>query len=51
MYECCSAYRVGVTAKGTAMYGLEISDNTGELEPEPYFRYIANMHGDEPTGR
>ena len=37
--------------KGAPLYALEISDHAGELEPEPYFRYIANMHGDEPSGR
>ena len=42
---------VGKSAAGTDMWALEISDKPGVDEPEPKFKYVANMHGDETSGR
>jgi hypothetical protein len=30
---------------------LEISDHAGKVEAKPNFKYIGNIHGDEPSGR
>jgi hypothetical protein len=45
-------FSIGVSAVDkTPLYVLEISDNPGVQEPEPNFKYVANMHGDETSGR
>mmetsp|Transcript_4573 Transcript_4573/g.8325 ORF Transcript_4573/g.8325 Transcript_4573/m.8325 type:complete len:544 (-) Transcript_4573:1669-3300(-) len=33
------------------LWVLEISNRPGELEAKPYVKFVANMHGNEPTGR
>ena len=42
---------IGKSVQGVDLFAVEISDKPGADEPEPKFKYIANMHGDEPSGR
>ena len=43
---------VGKTAGGSEIHAIHISDNVNVSEPgEPYVKFIANIHGNEPTGR
>ena len=46
-----TANSIGKSAQGRDIWALEISDAPGVSEPEPAFKYVGNMHGDEPSGR
>eukprot|EP00959_Pyramimonas_sp_CCMP1952_P298253 6238410-Pyramimonas_sp.AAC.1 len=41
----------GDTCQGRELWVLEISNKPGQVEQKPNFKYVANMHGDEPLGR
>ncbi|XP_048604388.1 carboxypeptidase SOL1 isoform X2 [Brassica napus] len=45
------AFSIGKSVNGFALWVIEISDKPGEIEAEPAFKYIGNVHGDEPVGR
>ena len=47
----CTHCSLGRSVKGTQLYALEISDQPSVDEAEPYWVYIANMHGNEISGR
>mmetsp|Transcript_13646 Transcript_13646/g.18709 ORF Transcript_13646/g.18709 Transcript_13646/m.18709 type:complete len:521 (+) Transcript_13646:108-1670(+) len=45
-------FSIGKSVQGRDLWVLEISDSPGEEQAgEPNFKYVANMHGDEPLGR
>ncbi|KAJ6774035.1 PROTEASE M14 CARBOXYPEPTIDASE [Salix purpurea] len=44
-------YSIGKSVHGFPLWVIEISDKPGEKEPEPAFKFVGNVHGDEPVGR
>ena len=44
-------FSIGRSALGTDLLAMEISNHPGLDEAKPAFKYVGNMHGDEPTGR
>lgn len=44
-------YSIGVSREGRRLWALELSSSPGAVEAKPAFRYVANMHGDETSGR
>mmetsp|Transcript_6007 Transcript_6007/g.15215 ORF Transcript_6007/g.15215 Transcript_6007/m.15215 type:complete len:535 (+) Transcript_6007:119-1723(+) len=45
-------FSIGKSASGVReLWVLEISNRPGEDEAKPYMKFVANMHGDEPSGR
>lgn len=44
-------FSIGKSSKGVDLWGLELSLTAGVEDAKPNVKYVANMHGDEPTGR
>uniref|UniRef100_A0A2P2M947 Peptidase M14 domain-containing protein n=1 Tax=Rhizophora mucronata TaxID=61149 RepID=A0A2P2M947_RHIMU len=44
-------YSIGESVNGVPLWVVEISDKPGEEEAKPAFKFIGNVHGDEPVGR
>ena len=51
----CSAiarvFSIGKSAEGRDLWTLEIAATPGFEQAKPQVKYVANMHGDEPSGR
>ncbi|XP_047328171.1 carboxypeptidase SOL1 [Impatiens glandulifera] len=44
-------YSIGESVNGLPLWVVEISDKPGVEEAEPAFKFVGNVHGDEPVGR
>lgn len=45
-------HAVGTSVQNRTLWALQITDQVTNEEPgEPMFKYVANMHGNEPVGR
>ncbi|KAL5560243.1 hypothetical protein UlMin_036454 [Ulmus minor] len=44
-------YSIGKSVNGFPLWVMEISDKPGVEDAKPAFKYIGNVHGDEPVGR
>ncbi|WVZ82597.1 hypothetical protein U9M48_029846 [Paspalum notatum var. saurae] len=44
-------YSIGKSVNHFPLWVIEISDKPREREAEPAFKFIGNVHGDEPVGR
>ncbi|KAM0933454.1 putative metallocarboxypeptidase D [Dioscorea sansibarensis] len=44
-------YSIGKSVNSVPLWVIEISDKPGKDEAEPSFKFIGNVHGDEPVGR
>lgn len=44
-------YSIGKSFLGVPLWVMEISNNPGKEEAKPAFKFIGNVHGDEPVGR
>ncbi len=49
--DITSLESIGQSVQGRELWVMQITDNPNLDEPEPQFKYIANMHGDETPGR
>jgi hypothetical protein len=48
--DLCHLESAGQSVQGRELLFMKISDNVDMEEPEPEFKYISSMHGDEPVG-
>ncbi|XP_077245775.1 carboxypeptidase D isoform X2 [Tasmannia lanceolata] len=46
-----SIISIGKSVKEVPLWVIEISDKPGHEEAEPAFKFLGNVHGDEPVGR
>ncbi len=44
-------FSIGKSGEGRDLWALEIATNPGLEQAKPRAKYVANMHGDEPSGR
>ncbi|MFS7912825.1 putative metallocarboxypeptidase D [Helianthus anomalus] len=44
-------YSIGKSVFGVPLWAIEISNKPGKEEAKPAFKFIGNVHGDEPVGR
>ncbi|XP_057776034.1 carboxypeptidase SOL1 [Salvia miltiorrhiza] len=44
-------YSIGKSALGVPLLAMEISDSPGKIDAEPSFKFVGNVHGNEPVGR
>ncbi|XP_042005946.1 carboxypeptidase SOL1-like [Salvia splendens] len=44
-------YSIGKSVLGVPLLAMEISDTPGTIDAEPSFKFVGNVHGNEPVGR
>lgn len=44
-------HEIGRSVAGNPILALELSKSSGKDDGRPHFKYVGNIHGDEPTGR
>ncbi|XP_047983263.1 carboxypeptidase SOL1-like isoform X1 [Salvia hispanica] len=44
-------YSIGKSVFGVPLLAMEISDTPGTIDAEPSFKFVGNVHGNEPVGR
>ncbi|XP_068648213.1 carboxypeptidase SOL1-like isoform X2 [Aristolochia californica] len=44
-------YSIGKSVNHIPLWVIEIADRAGQEEAEPAFKFVGNVHGDEPVGR
>lgn len=44
-------FSLGTSVQGTTLWAVELANQSDTVQPKPNFKYVANMHGDEPSGR
>ncbi|XP_047976579.1 carboxypeptidase SOL1-like isoform X1 [Salvia hispanica] len=44
-------YSIGKSVHGVPLLAMEISDSPGNMDAKPAFKFVGNVHGNEPVGR
>ncbi|XP_068652267.1 carboxypeptidase SOL1-like [Aristolochia californica] len=50
-HKISKIYSIGKSVNHIPLWVIEIADKAGQEEAEPAFKFVGNVHGDEPVGR